>query len=203
MAPPDEVALLLAKVQLLATSSEPGGLAPAPPRPAVFRLNVLLPTTSAPVPADLKIPPPKLVVKLDLKVQLVTISEVPLFLIAPPPPSALLPLKRQFVTESWWELRIPAPPARSWLSAPLATVRPEMLTVAVGPTEKTLFRLLIVNWLKPGPVIVILLAMLISPANKLIVAGSARLNMIVSPSADEPTASLSDPGTESAVVVTV
>src|SRR5215471_4997654 len=99
----------------------------------------------------------------------------------------------QLVTNKVPVLKIP-PPLRP---LPLAIVRPEIVTVVAGtPTKKTADKLLplIVNRLAPGPAIVMLLPISISPLVRLIVAGRATLNMIVSPEAAEPTTSLSDPG---------
>src|SRR5260370_40944244 len=99
-----------------------------------------------------------------------------------PPPEVLL-LKMQFVIDSVALLKI-APPNWPWLD-PWAIVRPEKETAVPTPTLKARDELLplTVRRLAPGPAIVIFWPMTISPVVSVMVAGSGRLNMIVSPGA--------------------
>src|SRR5262249_22111038 len=88
---------------------------------------------------------------------------------------------------------------------PSATVRPE--TVRFPPEAILKIRdallPLIVNDAAPGPFIVRVFAIAISPVVSVIVADGERLNMMVSPELAAATVSLSDPGPLSAVLVTV
>jgi hypothetical protein len=89
--------------------------------------------------------------------------------------------------------------------APSAISRSEIVRFPVALISKTRDELLplIFNTPAPGPTIVVVFPIAISPVASVMIAGSDRLNIMVSPELALAMLSLSDPGPLSAVLVTV
>src|SRR5262249_14507265 len=121
---------------------------PPPPSPAVLPERRLPPLTlSVPV---LKMPPPALPAELAARVVLLTVRVAPRMLLTPPPepgPGAALPERVHPLGGRARGLRVPPPP----LALPPWTVRPLMVAVTPGLTEKTRLAPWALTLRLPGP----------------------------------------------------